>query len=148
MTLDWSNASAQEIAWSIPAVLAFCVTLVMIVWAWRAFEAIREGVRTSPDIYRSWGPRWNFSLLLIGALFFFAVGWLGYVLVGMVAMLVPPPISDVSREASKALGWLLICMETAHALAQALLWAALSALAGGPPSIPNGIRPVTRGTAP
>jgi hypothetical protein len=147
MHLDWNNASAQEIAWSVPAALAFCVTLVMIVWAVRAFAAIRKGVREAPEVYRSWGPRWNFSLLLIGAMVFFGIGWLGYVAVGMVAMLVPPPISDVSREASTALGWLLIGMETAHALAQALLWAALSALAGGTPAVPNGIRPVKKGTA-
>jgi hypothetical protein len=147
MHLDWNNASAQEIAWSVPALMALVVTLVIIGWAVSRFAALREGIRRHPETYRSWGPRWNFLLRLIGAMVFFGIGWLGYFLVGMVAMLVPPPISDVSREASQALGWLLIGMEVAHAIAQALVWAALSALAGGPTTVPNGVRPVKKGTA-
>lgn len=137
MHLDWANASEQELWWSIPAALAFLVTLFMAGWAWRSFAVIRAGVRNEPARYRAWGPRWNFSLLLLAALLCFGLGWLGYLAVGVLAMLTPPPVSPTNQTAAAWLAWLLIGMEVTHALAQGLLWAALRALAGEPivPSI-------------
>jgi hypothetical protein len=130
MRLDWANASNVELSWSVPAVIAFLVTLLMIVWTWRSFAAIRSGVQRFPAVYRSWGPRWNFSLLLLGAMICFGIGWLGYLGVGVVAMMTPPPVAEANQEAAAWLAWLLIGMEATHAIAQVLLWAALRSLAG------------------
>lgn len=126
------TVAATELWWSIPAALAFAATLIMGGWAWRSFAAIRSGVRRSPGRYRAWGPRWNFSLLLLLAIVCFGIGWLGYCAVGVLAMLTPPPVSDANRAASEWFAWLLIGMEITHACAQGLLWAALRSLAGEP----------------
>lgn len=129
---DRSNISGPELWWSIPALLAFVITLLMIGWTWRSFGAIRSGVRRFPKRYRAWGPRWNFALLMLAALICFGVGWLGYFAIGVVAMLVPPPLNQANQTASTWLAWLLIGMEIMHACAQGLLWAAMRSLASQP----------------
>lgn len=137
MHLDWANVSGVELWWTLPAVAAFVATLFMAVWAWRSFSAIQARVKLEPMRYRAWGPRWNFSLLLLGSMVCFGLGWLGYAGIGAIAMLTPPPVSPSNQTAASWLAWLLIGMEVTHALAQGLLWSALRALAGEPivPSI-------------
>lgn len=132
MRLDGQNISVLEVWWTVPAALAFLGTLAMSAWAWDSFAAIRAKITAAPDRYRSWGPRWKFSLFLLGSMVCFAVGWLGYGAVGVLAMLTPPPQAEVNRTASEWFAWLLICMEIAHAVAQGLLWAALRSLAAEP----------------
>jgi len=132
MQIDHSDASYIELAWTIPAVIAFIVTILMIVWVWSSFGALRSKIKQSPDLYRAWGPRWNFVLLLLGSLGCFGVSWLGYTLIGVLAMTTPPPYRDEVQEASDLFAWMLIGMEGVQATAQLLLWAAFRALAGQP----------------
>lgn len=123
--------SGIELAWTIPAILAFVLTLISLIWVFRVFAALRGRIKGEPLLYRAWGPRWNFLLLLGCSLGFFGLGWLGYMAIGVVAMLTPPP--PQTTPASQTGWWLamiLIGMEVTHALAQGLLIAGLWSLAG------------------
>lgn len=122
------SASGQEIAWSIGALFGLAFTLMMAAWAWARFAVVRERVGRGGVV--RWGPRWNLVLGLLVAMIFFGLGWLGYLALGIVAMLTPPPIAEVSREAADRFAWLLIAMEIAHALGQAVLFVGFLSLSG------------------
>lgn len=130
MERNWENVSGQELAWTIPAVLALGATILMIRWVYRAFSALQASIVLSPLRYRRGGPRWNFLLLLLGVLVCFGVGWLGFIAIGLLAMMTPPPVREINQEASFWFAWMLIGMEMLHALALGLLWVALRSLAG------------------
>lgn len=132
MRLDWANVGAQELGWTIPAVLAGLITIGMTIWVWRSFAAIRAAIRAEPDRYQAWGPRWNFSLFLLVALSCFGLGWLGYAAIGALAMMTPPPQTEASQDISEWFAWLLVSMEAVHALAQGFLWVALRSLTAQP----------------
>jgi hypothetical protein len=130
MRFEWGNVSDLELWWTTPSVLMFFVTLVMIVWAYQAFAAIRRKVRAEPLRYRAWGPRWNFPLLLLVAMVWFAFAWPIGAFLGVIAMLTPPPVSEVNRTAANWFAWLFIFRDICFAMVQATLWMALRSLSG------------------
>lgn len=129
MPLEWANVSTEEIAWTLPALLAFSISLGMFGWVWSRLVLIERRIREKPLLYRRYGPRWNFLVLLVGAMLCFTVGWLGYVAVGILAMMTPPPVTVENQESALWFAALFIGMEMIHAGAQGFLWAAVRALA-------------------
>lgn len=130
MGLNPANISTLELAWTIPAFIAVLLSLATMIWIRQSILALQYSIARYPQTYRTWGPRWNFLILLGGCLLFFGFGWLGYVVIGIIAMLTPPSIAEVNQQASEYLAWILLAMEACHAIAQGLLTAALLSLAG------------------
>jgi hypothetical protein len=130
MLLESQNISMQELAWTIPAIVAFLAAMILLKRLVAARRALLYGIRLHPDLYRVGGPRWRFLTLMIWTVVAFGVGWLGFVAIGFVAMDTPPPIRPENQEAVDIFAWVLIGMEIAHATAMTLLWIALRSLAG------------------
>jgi hypothetical protein len=128
--VDAANASWQEIFWSVGALLGLLFTVGMAVWAWGRFRVVQQALSEGQAV--RWGPRWNLTLGLFVAMIFFGLGWCGYLSIGLLAMLTPPPLRDVNQEAAEWFAWLLISMEIAHALGQAVLLLAFMSLSGMP----------------
>jgi hypothetical protein len=80
----------------------------------------------------AWGPRWNLTLGLFVAMIFFGLGWLGYLGIGVVFMLTPPPLREPNQDAADWLAWILVGMEASHALGQVVLLLAFMSLSGRP----------------
>lgn len=93
---------------------------------------IRTKIRQAPEFYRAWGPRWNFSLALVIAMPVAAVGWAVGMALSIVAMMTPPPVSEVNREAASWFAVLFIFRDITFATFQVLVWVALRALATEP----------------
>jgi hypothetical protein len=130
MALDAANASNPEISWSGIAVFGLLFTVGMAVWAWGRFRVVQQALEDGQAV--RWGPRWNLTLGLFVAMIFFGLGWLGYLGIGVIAMLTPPPIQEANQDAANWFAWLLISMEVAHALGQAVLLLAFMSLSGMP----------------
>lgn len=128
--LNRTDVSNLELFWTIPAIVAFLVTMAAIFWVGTVFHSLRTQILLEPSRYRAWGPRWNFLVFLGTSLIFFALGWAGYAILGLVAMTTPPNPNPENREAATMLAYILIGMEGAHALAQVFLVGGLFALAG------------------
>jgi hypothetical protein len=123
-----ANASGPEIAWTVGAVCGLAFTVALMAWSWRRFAVVREGVRNGKAV--KWGPRWNLLLALLAAMAFFGLGWLGYLGIGVVAMLTPPPITETNQEAADLLAKILIGMEASHAAGQLALFVGFLSLSG------------------
>jgi hypothetical protein len=128
--VDAANASWREILWSAGALLGLLFTVGMAVWAWTRFRVVQNALSEGQAV--RWGPRWNLTLGLFVAMIFFGLGWLGYLGIGVLAMLTPPPIQAANQDAADWFAWLLISMEVAHALGQAVLLLAFMSLSGLP----------------
>lgn len=132
MYAEWRNVSELELWWTTPSVLAFFITLILVVWSYRTFQAIRDKIEKEPVKYRSWGPRWNFTLLLFLAMLVFLLAWPIGIGIGVVAMLTPPPVVEANRTAANWFAILFIFRDICFVSAQGLIWAALRALAEEP----------------
>lgn len=128
--IDGTNAAWREIFWSVVALFGLLFTVGMAIWARARLRVVQQAIIGGSAV--AWGPRWNLTLGLFVAMLFFGVGWCGYLGLGVVAMLTPPPIQEVNQDAAEWFASILVTMEIAHALGQAVLLLAFMSLSGTP----------------
>jgi hypothetical protein len=111
-----ANASAVELAWSVVALLG----VLLSGWACQddhaSFEAVRLAVRLKRAV--TWGPRWWMALAFLVSDLLFALVWIGFGSIGVVAMALPEAISPERREANEMIGYVLLGLEGVLALIQ------------------------------
>jgi cytochrome b561 len=127
-TFEYANMASRELVWAGMALIAFVVTILLIARILRSLQALNARIKAEPKKYRAWGPRWNFLFFLLLAMIFFGIGWLGYLGIGFLALMTPPPLREINQDASDWFAWFLIGMEMSHAVAQGLLWVTLWSL--------------------
>jgi hypothetical protein len=116
------NASSLEVTWTTIAIggAGFATALAGNVWL--SHQTVVEWIRKGR--IRRWGPRHKFVLGFFVGVALLLLVWCGFVLLGANAIANPPP-SDPGREAaSERGGWILVILEGALFLFQAILmWA-------------------------
>jgi len=123
-------ASTLEIVWTTVALIGLVFTIGLILWARFSIRAIFSGIQRGTVV--RWGPRWNLVLCLTIAAILLALGWIGYIAIGVIAMYVPSAPTEEAKTASQVFAWVLVAMETFHAGACVALWAAFVSLSGKP----------------
>jgi Na+/proline symporter len=113
------TASPLEQVWTAIAVAGFVFSAWLAADGWIDLSAVRAGVRARPPRARIWGPRWWIALSSIVANGLLCLVWLGFGLIGVVAMGYPPPTPSPDQHVSNMwVGWVLIGMEALLALVQ------------------------------
>lgn len=114
------TASPLELTWSVVAVIGLVFSLGLTYDGWRDFLAVRSAIRAVPPRARAWGPRWWVALSSIVANGTLCLIWLGFILIGAIAMQFPPPQPTTEQAISNMwAGWVLIAMEMCLAGVQA-----------------------------
>lgn len=112
-----------EVVWTVGALMGASLTLIALGWTWGRFNVVREGVRRGEAV--AWGPRWNLTLGLCLSMVFFLLGWLGYLGIGAVAIVTPPPLRESNQDAADQTALILVGMELCHMVGQAILMLAI-----------------------
>lgn len=103
------NASEVEITWALVALVGLVATAWLTQVDWSYFATVRQAA--DEGIVVPWGPRWWIALAFLVANVLFFVVWLGFAILGFVAMTVAPSRTEVGQETSTLLGWLLVTLE-------------------------------------
>lgn len=112
MSVSW-----LELSWSLVALTGAGMSLWMLLDAYYDYRTILVGIRQGYAKAR--GARWWIAVGSLGDNGLLLVIWLGFLLVGVIAMQYPPPPRDPAQSSSAAsAGWVLIAMEAALAACQ------------------------------
>lgn len=110
------QASLLEISWTVIAIGAFILTAWAVTDDLLDFGAVRRAVRIK--LATAWGPRWWIALGFLGSDGLYAAAWLGFAVIGVLAMTLPPAPNPQREAASEQTGWILVGMELVLALSQ------------------------------
>lgn len=114
-----TTATPLEMTWTLVALVGVLLSAWMILDATLDYRAVRVAIR---DGYaRAQGARWWIAVgALVGNGLTLLV-WVGFFIVGLIAMQYPPPPRTTPQEATNTIaGWVLIGMEVL--LASAQIW--------------------------
>lgn len=113
------QASALEVSWTSLAALGLVFSAWLALNGWSDFAAVRASIREIPPRARSWGPRWWVALSAVVANALLCLVWVGFILIGVIAMHWPPPPPSVEQQTFNIrVGWLFIAMEAILAFVQ------------------------------
>lgn len=117
-----ANASALEMIWTFIACIGAAFALALLLHIWLSYRAVEAWIRRGWA--RRWGPRHKFVFgFFVGVGLLFLV-WLGFVSLGINAMLNAPPPTPDRAAASERGGTILVLLEGALLGFQAVLfWA-------------------------
>lgn len=111
------NASPIELAWSAVAVVGVLLSLWMIADAWLDLQVVRRAILGG--YARSRGARWWIAVGALVGNVLTAFVWLGFLLVGLIAMQHPAATPVAERpQINVAAGWVLLAMEALLAAIQ------------------------------
>ncbi len=111
------TVSVQEMTWTLVAGSAIGFTLWILNDNVRNYGAIREAVRRDRAV--AWGPRWWVAFASLVSSAAMLVVWFGFVVIGIIAMSTPPPLTSERQVAVETNGWILIAIEVLLAAIQA-----------------------------
>ncbi|HEX5164230.1 MAG TPA: hypothetical protein VFV93_02440 [Thermomicrobiales bacterium] len=112
-------ASPLEISWTVIAAAGLLFSVWLMAAGWMDLEAVQQGIRAVPPRARIWGPRWWVALSAVVANASLCLVWLGFILIGLIAMRFPPPPPTTEQAISNMwVGWVLIGMEALLATVQ------------------------------
>lgn len=119
------SASLLETVWTGLALVGAACATALLLHVWTSYQSVVAWIEKGRLVW--WGPRHRFALgFLVGSGCLLAV-WVGFILLGGNALLNPPPVGAERAAASERAGWLLVGLETALLVCQAILmWAWLS----------------------
>jgi hypothetical protein len=107
-----ATASPLEITWTVIAGLGLLFSAWLVLAGWLDLAAVRAAIRAVPPRARAWGPRWWVALSAVVANVAFCLVWLGFAMIGLIAMQFPPPPPTTEQASfSMVTGWVLIAME-------------------------------------
>lgn len=110
--MNSGTASPLEISWSVVAVIGLLFSGWLTLDGSRDFSAVLAAIRAVPPKARKWGPRWYVALSAIVANAALCLVWLGFIVIGLIAMQFPPPAPNPDQAVSNVwAGWVLIGME-------------------------------------
>ena len=105
--------SHLEVAWTSVAGVGLLFSTWLTLAGWWDFAAVRAAIKAKPPRARAWGPRWWVGLSALVANGALCLIWLGFILIGWIAMQFPPPPPTAEQQVSNWwAGWVLIVMET------------------------------------
>lgn len=114
------NVSPLEAAWSAIAVLGLLFSLWLAAAGWMDLDAVESAIDAHPPRARRWGPRWYVALSAVVANIALCLVWIGFLLIGAIAMRYPSPAPSPDQGVSSQwVGWVLIAMEAILAGVQA-----------------------------
>jgi Na+/proline symporter len=106
------KASPLEWAWTLVAAAGLCFSIWLAVSGYLDLRAVVDASQENPPRARIWGPRYWVALSSWCANGTLCVIWVGFILIGAVAMQYPPPPPTVDQTVSNQwVGWVLILME-------------------------------------
>lgn len=107
-----NTVSPLELTWTAIAVVGLVFSGCLAVAGWLDLSAVRAAIRGVPPRARIWGPRWWVALSAVVANAALCLVWLGFILIGLIAMQFPPPPPTTEQAVSNMwAGWVLIGME-------------------------------------
>lgn len=124
----WASASSIEIAWSVGALIGLMFTTALMVWCFLRFQVVKRSVARGKAV--PWGQRWRLLVGLMVTMFFFGLGWVGYLVIGFVAMNAPRPVTEPAQNTANWFAVFFVGMEICHALAQLTLFLTFLSLSG------------------
>jgi hypothetical protein len=114
------TASALELSWTAIAVGGFLFSVWLVGGGWLDLQAVQAAIDAHPPRARRWGPRWWVAMSAVVANVALCLVWIGFVLIGAIAMRYPPPPPTAQQTVSTQwVGWVLIAMEALLAAVQA-----------------------------
>lgn len=106
------TASPLELSWTALAVAGLLFSVWLAAGGWFDLAAVRAAIVEVPPRARAWGPRWWVGLSSVVANSALCLVWLGFILIGFIAMQFPPPPPTATQQVSNQwAGWVLIGME-------------------------------------
>ncbi len=134
------RASPLELSWTIIAVVGVLVTVWMIIDAYLDYRVVVRAIRGG--YARARGARWWIAVGALVANAMTVLVWVGFLVVGLIAMQFPPPPPNVEQAGSNAAaGWVLIGMEALLAATQ--VWARFVRIqVAGRPHLPRTTEPM------
>jgi hypothetical protein len=111
-----NTVSPLEATWTVIAIVGFVVSAWAVYDDLLDFQAIRRAVKLELAI--AWGPRWWVALGFLGSDALYSIAWLGFAVIGVLAMTLPPALSTQGEVTSEVVGWVLVGMEVVLALSQ------------------------------
>lgn len=136
------QASLLEISWTVIAIIGFGLSAWAVTDDLLDFRAVRRAVLLKMAM--AWGPRWWIALGFLGSDSLYSAAWLGFAVIGVLAMTLPPAPNPQREAASEVSGWVLVGMEIVLALSQ-VWWRVVRAKTRE--LIPGVARPPERGRA-
>jgi hypothetical protein len=111
------TASPLEITWSAVAAIGVLFTAWMIVDAYWDYRAVRAGIRAG--YVKPQGDHWWISFGAVVGYSLTLLVWVGFLIVGIIAMEYPPPPPTAQQaDVNAVAGWVLIGMEALLAATQ------------------------------
>jgi hypothetical protein len=111
-----STASPLELTWSFIAALGIVFSLWAVVDDWLDLGAVKRAIKLGRAV--PWGRRWWGSIGFLVADSGFLLAWTGFLIIGAVAILLPPAASSERAEANTITGWVLVGLEADLLLVQ------------------------------
>ena len=112
------SASALEITWTVIAMIALGFSAWILDDNVRNMAAVRRAVKQERAV--AWGPRWWVALASLVSSAAMLVVWIGFAVIGVLAMTVSPGASPALRATvSSFSGWILVGMTLILAAIQA-----------------------------
>lgn len=129
-----SNASSLEITWSLIALVGLMFALWLFELIWKSYRAVLSWIEQGLAV--RWGPRHKFVLGFLTGVGLLVLIWVGFIALGINAMLTPEPLSVDRQEAAERGGWILVGLEALLLIFSVVLLYAWIAV-GGPSLRPN-----------
>lgn len=120
-----ATASPLEASWTAIAFCGAAVAMALLAHIWLSYRAVTSWIEYG-WAYR-WGPRHKFALGFLVGIGLLLLVWCGFLALGANAIMNPPPTTPDREAASERGGWILVCLEAALFVFQAMLtWAWIS----------------------
>lgn len=127
------NVSSLEAIWSGVAIIGIAVAVGFLANVWLSYRAVQSWIERGWA--RRWGPRYKFVVGFLSVAGLLVLVWIGFAVLGINAMLSPPPLTPDRAAASERGGLILVVLEVfLLGLTGLLLWAWVAV---GRPSMPN-----------
>jgi hypothetical protein len=104
-----NNGSPLEFSWTGIAILGFVLSCVFVAFIYRSTRAVDVWIEDERAV--RWGPRHRFVLAFLGAVGILILIWVGFIALGVNAILNPPPAEEIRAAASERAGWILVVLE-------------------------------------
>jgi hypothetical protein len=84
----------------------------LMLQGWYDWNAVEYAIKLTPPRARRWGPRYWVAYSSVFSNGLLCLMWLGFILIGLIAMQYPPPPPTTDQHVSNWwAGWVLIVME-------------------------------------